>query len=61
MFIEIMDQDLKITLKSKANIKNVGLYIDNELKWTKQIKQLGKKSMNTTRRVHRINYFLPKI
>ena len=58
--IEIMDQDKKITLKSKENIKILGLYIDNELKWTKQIKTVKKKSMNTTRRVHRINFFIPQ-
>ena len=58
--IEIMDEGEKITLKSKENIKILGLYIDNELKWTKQVKTVKKKSMNTTRRVHRINYFLPK-
>ena len=36
------------------------MYIDNELKWTKQLKTVKKKSMNTTRRVHRMNYFLPQ-
>ena len=36
------------------------MYIDNELKWTKQIKTVKKKSMNTTRRVHRINFFIPQ-
>ena len=58
--IKIMDGDQKITLESKENIKILGLYIDNDLKWTKQVKTVKKKSMNTTRRVHRINYFLPK-
>ena len=58
--IEILDGNNKIILKSKEHIKILGLYIDNELKWTKQIKAVKKKSMNTTRRVHRINHFLPR-
>merc|ERR1711972_1139876 len=32
--IEILDGNNKIILKSKEHIKILGLYIDNELKWT---------------------------
>ena len=46
-------------IESKDCIKILGLLIDNKLNWRKHIKSLEKISMNTTRKVHRINHFLP--
>ena len=61
---EILECDIhsngkKIKLKSKTEIEILGVFIDNNLKFTKQINKIKKRAMNVTRQIHRINYFLP--
>ena len=41
------------------SIEILGIQVDNNLKFTKQINQIKKRAMNVTRQIHRINYFLP--
>ena len=59
--IKIIDQNTKtpVILKSKQHIKILGVYVDQNLNWTKQVKYVKKNSMNITRNLHRINFFLP--
>ena len=48
-----------IILKTKKHIKILGIYIDQNLNWTKQVNQVKRSAMNATRTVHKINHFLP--
>ena len=57
--ISITENGKEKIIKSKENIKILGLFIDTKLSWTKHIKTLKKTALNTTRKVHRINYYLP--
>ena len=61
---EILECDIhsngkKIKLESKTEIEILGVFIDNNLRFTKQINKIKKRAMNVTRQIHRINYFLP--
>ena len=56
---DIYNVNEKKTISSKSEIEILGVYIDSNLKFTKQINQIKKKAFNTTRQIHRINYFLP--
>ena len=56
---DIYNVNEKKTIKSKSVIEILGVQIDSKLKFTKQINQIKKKAFNTTRQIHRINYFLP--
>ena len=53
-------QDKKIiSIKPKSHIKILGVIIDSKLSWDNQINFVKKKSLNTTRNLHRINHVLP--
>ena len=48
-----------IFLKPQTYIKVLGVLIDNKLNWNKQTNNVKRKSLNTTRNIHRINHLLP--
>ena len=48
-----------IILKTKKHIKILGILIDQNLNWAKQVNKVKRSAMNATRSVHRINHFLP--
>ena len=58
--IDITDQGKSITIESKEHIKVLGIYIDQNLSWKKQVNSVKRKSMYAVRNLHRINFFLPK-
>ena len=45
---------------SEPFVEILGILIDENLSWEKQINHVRKKSMNATRNVHRVNKMLPK-
>ena len=56
---DIHSNSEKIKLKSNTEIEILGVFIDNNLKFTKQINKIKKRAMNVTRQIHRIKYSLP--
>ena len=58
--IPITYQNKKIKLVSEPYVEILGILIDENLSWEKQINHVRKKSMNATRNVHRVNKMLPK-
>ena len=58
--IEINHQGEDIEIESKEHIKVLGIYIDQNLDWKKQINSVKRKSMYAVRNLHRINFFLPR-
>ena len=55
--IEVPQSKKKIT--PKPYIKILGVHIDNSLNFEKHINLLKRRTMNTTRNLHRINYLIP--
>ena len=43
----------------KKSIRVLGIDIDEQLTWTKQVNKIKRNSKNVIRKVHRINKFLP--
>ena len=60
MSIPILYNKTRIRLKPKPFVEILGILIDDELTWDKQINRVKKISMNKTRNLHRINKMLPK-
>ena len=60
MSIPILYNNTKIKLQPKPFVEILGVLIDAELSWDKQINSVKKYSMDKTRNLHRINKFLPK-
>ena len=60
MSIPILYNNTKIKLQPKPFVEILGVLIDAELSWDKQINRVKKYSMDKTRNLHRINKFLPK-
>ena len=58
--INIHHEGKQITIKSKENIKVLGIFLDTKLNWTKQVQAVKRKAMDTTRNIHRINHILPE-
>ena len=59
MKIRIIDDGKEILLKPQKHIKILGILLDDQLNWTKQVSNVKKKSMNVIRNIHRINHLLP--
>ena len=57
--IRIKDEGRVITLEPQTHIKILGVIIDDQLNWNRQVNNTKKKAMNATRNVHRINHLLP--
>ena len=57
--IEVMEENILKTVKSKRSIKILGVHIDKTLSWSKQIGIVKKNATNIIRKIHRINKFLP--
>ena len=56
--IQVIDEGIPITIKSKESIKILGVILDSNLNWSKQINAVKKKAFNVTRNIHRINNLL---
>ena len=46
-------------LKPKTSIKVLGVYLDNELNWNKQVNEVNKKARYASRNLQRTNHILP--
>ena len=57
--VNVMDEGKKITIESKLSIKILGVILDSNLNWRKQVNEVKRKALNTTRNTHRINHLLP--
>ena len=57
--IDVVDEGKQISIESKTYIKVLGVLIDNNLNWRKQVIEVKRKAMNITRNIHRINHLLP--
>ena len=56
--IKVIDEGMPVTIESKHSIKILGVILDSNLNWTKQINTVKKKAFNVTRNIHRINNLL---
>ena len=59
LVITVIDEGIPVTIKSKKEIKTLGIFIDSGLEWTKQINNVKRKSINTIRNLHRVRNILP--
>ena len=57
--IQIMEDAKAVNIESKSSIKILGVIIDSNLNWSKQVNAVKKKAFNVTRNIHRINHLLP--
>ena len=57
--IKIMQNLKQVVIKPKEHIKILGVYVDSNLNWNKQISHVKKKALNVTRHIHRVNHTLP--
>ena len=57
--IKVKDEGKNIIIRSKSDVTILGVIIDNNLNWRKQVNDVRKKSFNVTRNIHRINHLLP--
>ena len=58
--IEIINNGKPMFIKPKEEIKILGIYIDENLNWNKQIKYVKKKSMNAILNLNRMKHILPE-
>ena len=58
-FIQIKENGKKKFLKLQKSIKILGIHIDNELSWDKQVHEVNKKARFSARNLNRINQLLP--
>ena len=57
--IRVKDDGKPIAIKPKSHIKVLGILIDDQLNWNKQVLNVKKKSLNSIRNLHRVNHLLP--
>ena len=57
--IEVLENGVYKTVKSKKFIKVLGVYIDHTLSWSKQVNIVKRNATNVIRKIHRANKFLP--
>ena len=57
--ITVKDEGKNVSITSKPHIEILGVIIDNNLNWKKQVNKVKKNSFNITRNIHRINHLLP--
>ena len=58
--IEVTEDGKKKRLKLQENIKILGIYIDKELNWNKQVKEINKKANYAAINLNRVNQLVPK-
>ena len=57
--VNVKDEAINISITSKPYIEILGVIIDNNLNWRKQVNKVKKKAFNITRNIHQINHLLP--
>ena len=56
----VLENDTPKIVETKKTIEILGVIIDQTLSWTKQINIMKKNAIDTIRKVHRINRFIPR-
>ena len=56
----VLENDTPKIVETKKSIEILGVIIDQTLSWTKQINIMKKNAIDTIRKVHRINRFIPR-
>ena len=59
LVITVVDEGKLVEIKSKKEIKILGIFLDSRLEWTKQVNSVKRKAINTIRNLHRIRKLLP--
>ena len=57
--IEVTDEGKKKKLELQKSIKVLGIHIDNELKWNKQVNEVNKRAKLAVRNLSRVNQLIP--
>ena len=57
--IKVKDGEKIIQIKPKSHIKILGVLIDDQLNWTKQVNNVKRNALNSIRNLHRVNHLLP--
>ena len=57
--IKVIDEGKPVIIKPQSSIKILGIHIDENINWKKQINAVKRKSMNTIRNINRVNHLLP--
>ena len=60
MKINTEDENGKYEIDPEPNIEILGILIDNELNWKKQINRIKRNAMGKIRNIHRVNHFLSR-
>ena len=58
-YIEVTDDGKTTKLSPSKYVKILGIYIDDELNWNRQIQEVRKKACNSIRNLHRVNQLIP--
>ena len=56
----VLENNTPKLVETKKSIEILGVIIDQTLSWTKQINIMKKNAIDTIRKVHRINRFIPR-
>ena len=57
--IKVIDEGEPVTIETMDSIKILGVVLDQNLNWKKQVNAVKRKSMNTIRNLNRVNNLLP--
>ena len=57
--VKIIEEGKRKKLKLQKSVKILGVMLDEELNWTRQVNEVNKKARNATRNLQRINNLLP--
>ena len=57
--VQISEEGRRKTIKLKKEIKVLGVYLDENLNWNKQISEVNRKARNATINLQRVNHLLP--
>ena len=57
--IKVIDEGEPVTIETMDSIKILGVVLDKNLNWKKQVNAVKRKSMNTIRNLNRVNNLLP--
>ena len=57
--IDVTEEGNKKQLEMQRSVKILGVYLDEEMKWTRNVNEINKKARNATRNLQRVNHILP--
>ena len=57
--VKVKDEKEMIEIKPKETIKILGVHLDRNMSWKRQINETRKKASNAIRNIHRVNRMVP--